>query len=410
MGEFIQFNNAGNETGEGQEIMELEALADSEILDIATAINSDKVVRVPIAELFTLGAGVSSLIPAFNSVTQEINIDTKGKNIWSIANLEAGDKLSKAKKYPEKYWAFVKNADKGKSEHALLEEVTSLSGTSQTVAAINPSTILMAAALYSIEKDLSQIAETQKKILDFLELERESETKANVAALQDIVTNYKYRWDNAQQVASNHNQIAFIQKQARKDMNMYVEEITGMIATKKLRLDQAHRTSLLPDLMKKFKFYRLSLYTFALASMMEIMLSGNYKEQYIATVESEVESLSRDYRELFEKASLYLEKLGNDNIGANLVKGAGAAAKVAGKVIGNIPLVKEGSVDEFLQDRGESMEENANVMKRQSVGEFSAMRSPGTEVLQEKMRSLRLIYNHTSQICCDEECIYLLAN
>lgn len=407
MGEFIQFNNAGNETSEGQEIMELEALADSEILDIATAINSDKVVRVPIAELFTLGAGVSSLIPAFNSVTQEINIDTKG--LYRITNQEAGEVLQASKKYAgEDYPSLVTKA--GGRKFARLKQVDSVEAVSKSTAAINPSTMLMAAALYSIEKDLSQIAETQKKILDFLELERESETKANVAALQDIVTNYKYRWDNAQQVASNHNQIAFIQKQARKDMNMYVEEITGMIATKKLRLDQAHRTSLLPDLMKKFKFYRLSLYTFALASLMEILLSGNYKEQYIATVESEVVSLSRDYRELFERASLYLEKLGEENLGANLVKGAGAAAKVAGKVIGNIPLVKEGSVDEFLQDRGESMEENANVMKRQSVGEFSAMRSPGTEVLQEKMRSLRLIYNHTSQICCDEESIYLLAN
>lgn len=76
---------------------------------------------------------------------------------------------------------------------ARLKQVDSVEAVSKSTAAINPSTMLMAAALYSIEKDLSKIAENQKKILDFLELERESEMKANVAALQDIVTNYKYR-------------------------------------------------------------------------------------------------------------------------------------------------------------------------------------------------------------------------
>lgn len=406
MGEIIQFNNVGNDTSENPEIMELEALADSEILDIATAINSDKAVRVPIVELSTLGAGVSSLIPAFNTVTQEIRVDTKG--LYRITNQEAGEVLQASKKYAGEDYASLVTKTGGR-KFVRLKQVDSVEAVSKSTAAINPSTMLMAAALYSIEKDLSQIAENQKKILDFLELERESETKANVAALQDIVNNYKYRWDNEQQVANNHNQIAFIQKQARKDMNMYEEEITALISSKKFRLDQTKSESLLSELMKKFKFYRLSLYTFALASLMEIMLSGNYKEQYIATVESEVESLSRGYRELFEKASLYLEKLGNDNIGANLVKGAGTAAKAAGKMIGNIPLVKEGPVDEFLQDKGASMEDSANAMKRQSVGEFSAMRSPGTEVLLEKMRNLILIYNHTSQICCDEKDIYLIA-
>ncbi len=407
MGEIIQFNNDGNDMNENPEIMGLEELTDSEILDITAAINSDKALRIPIAELSTLGAGVSSLIPAFNTVTQEINIDTKG--LYRITNQEAGEVLQASKKYAgEDYPSLVTKA--GGRKFARLKQVDSVEAVSKSTAAINPSTMLMAAALYSIEKDLSQIAETQKKILDFLELERESETKANVASLQDIVSNYKYRWDNTQQVASNHNQVAFIQKQARKDMNMYVEEITAMISPKKLRLDPTKPESLLTELMKKFKFYRLSLYTFALASLMEIMLSGNYKEQYIMSVESEVETLARGYRELFEKASLRLEKLGEDNIGANLVKGAGVAAKAAGKMIGNIPLVKEGPVDEFLQEKGESMEENANLMKRQSVGDFSAMRSPGTDVLLEKMRILRLIYNHTSKICCDEKAIYLIAN
>lgn len=407
MGEIIQFNNDGNDTSKNTEIIELEALTDSEILNITTAIQNDKAVRIPISELSTLGAGVSSMIPAFNTVTQEIRVNMKG--LYRVSNQEAGEVLQASKKYAgEDYPSLITKS--GRRKFARLKKVDSVDAVSQTTAAINPSTMLMAAALYSIEKDLSQIKENQKKILDFLELERESEIKANVAALQDIVTNYKYRWDNEQQVTSNHNQIAFIQKQARKDMNMYAEEIQSLISSKRLLPESGKITSLLTELMKKFKFYRLSLYTYALASLMEIMLSGNYKEEYIMNVESEVEHLSREYRDLFEKVSLHLEKLGENNLAANLVKGAGAAAKATGRIIGNIPLVKEGPVDEFLQDRGENLENSANETKRQAVGDFAVMRSPGTEVLLAKMRSLRCIYNHTSQICCDENAIYLLVN
>ena len=51
---------------------------------------------------------------------------------------------------------------------------------------------------------------------------------------------------------------------------------------------QAKVKSTLSDLQKKFKYYRLSLYTFSMASLVEIMFSGNFKEEYISDVKAEV--------------------------------------------------------------------------------------------------------------------------
>ena len=36
--------------------------------------------------------------------------------------------------------------------------------------------------------------------------------------------------------------------------------------------------------------------------------------------------------------------------------------------------------------------------------------SPGTKVFIDKMDDMAFIYNHISQICCDKEKIYLIAN
>ena len=118
--------------------------------------------------------------------------------------------------------------------------------------------------------------------------------------------------------------------------------------------------------------------------------------------------MSDTYRSQFEKASLYLEKLGNAGVEANVVKGVGTAGKAVGKLIGSIPLVKEGSADEFLQDKGSHLQENAIGMEKKAVKAFAAVGNPETRVFVEKMEDMIQIYNHTSQICFDREKIYLL--
>lgn len=116
-----------------------------------------------------------------------------------------------------------------------------------------------------------------------------------------------------------------------------------------------------------FKYYRLSLYSFSLATMLEILLSGNQNSEYIAKSKDEIEILSNSYREIFETSSIYLEKLGHSELEANLVKGLGATSKAIRKAVGNIPLVKEGQVDEFLQNSGSQLQKNVRDMKKKTV-------------------------------------------
>ena len=75
------------------------------------------------------------------------------------------------------------------------------------------------------------------------------------------------------------------------------------MSSKKLLVAQGQVKSALSELEKRFKYYRLALYTYSLASMMEIMLGGNFKEEYISGIKDEIVKLSGSYRELFEKSS-----------------------------------------------------------------------------------------------------------
>lgn len=389
--------NAASEPG-------LIELTDQLLLDAKSRIQSDQARSIPITELLTLGAGVASLVPALNTVTQTTTIAAEG--LYQLANAGVGDALKAAKN--GNFWGALKTAD-GTSKMAQLQAAGPLSATTTTTV-LNPATMMMAAALLSIEKDLQDIARMTKQILSFLEIEKEAEIEADVKTLAGIVTNYKLNWGNALFASSNHKLVLDIQRNARKNIIAYQKKINDMLGEKQVFVAQNRIHATLAAFEKKVQYYRLSLYTFSLASLMEVMLSGNFKEEYIAGIRDEILAMSETYRNLFSKCSVRLEKLGAHAVEVNLVKGIGTANRAVGKFIGKIPIAKEGPVDEFLQDTGAHLQRNASKMEKKPVKTFAALHDPKIGVFAEKMDDMIQIYNHTSQICFDQENIYLLGN
>lgn len=403
MGDIVELSNGGiAPIDESKDLMEI---TEGLLLDTKSSIENKKTMSVPIAELSALGAGVASLVPAFNTVTTTTTLATDG--LFTIANKVAGDTLKMAKN--GNAWGAMKTATGG-SKMVQLAEAGPLTATSQAVSAINPTTMMMAVALYSIEKQLGEIAETQKQILSFLEIKDEAGIEGDLETLSELINNYKHNWDNEIYVQNSHKMVIDIKRTARSNMLASQKRVAELVASKKLVVGQGQVKSTLSEMEKRFKYYQLALYTYSLASMMEIMLGGNYKEEYITGIKDEIIKLSGNYRELFEKSSLYLEKLGRSAVEANVLKGIGTAGKAVGKFIGSIPLVKEGPVDEFLQDSGANLKKNAIGMEKQAVHQFAALNNSGTHIFVNKMEDMIQIYNHTERICFDDKQIYLVAN
>ena len=368
------------------------------------SIASDKQVRsVPIASLAALGGSAASLSPALRTVTETTTVNANG--LYMLANESVGDTLKLAK--DGNFWGAFKTAE-GKSKFAKLQSAGPLSASSTTTIPVDPATMMMAVALYSIEKKLGNIEEMQKQILSFLEIEKESEIEADVQMLTNLIRNYKSNWDNEHFVASNHKLVIDIKRTALKHMNSYQKNTKAVLAKKILLVDQNKMKSISAELKKKIEYYRLSLYNYSMASLLEIMLSGNFKEEYISGIKAEIEKYAAEYRLVFDESSRYLEKLGSDAIDTNLLGGIGTAGKKMGNLIGAIPVVKKGTVDEFLQDKGKKLEKKAYYQKSKAVHDFAALGNPQTGVLTEKMQDMIDIYNHTEQICFDRENIYLV--
>ncbi len=403
MGKVIRMKDSEDEKNPKSEGDLLE-ITENLLIDVRKTPELETSLSVPMDKLSALGAGVAPLIPQLASAIQAL--PNKGEVLYRVVNSGAGVALKIAKN--GNFWGAMKTAE-GASKLAQLQAVSASSAATASATVVLP-LILVAATLYKIEKDLKNIAEIGKQILSFLEIEKESEIEADVEMLMNIITNYKFNWDNEHFVSSNHKLVLDIQRTARKNMNAYQKNVSEALKKKKTVVAQKKVKSVFADLEKKFKYYRLSLYAFSLATFIEIMLSGNFKEEYLSGLKEEIKSLSENYRTLFREASLLLEKMGSSSVEANVLKGIGSAGKSIGKFIGSVPVLKEGPVDEFLQDGGLQLHKSAGIMQNSAVKAFASLSKPGTSMFVERMEDMIRIYNHTSEICFDEKRIYLLAN
>ena len=403
MNKFLSLFNS-NKLQQKNSQTDLVEMSESILLDTRSKLENKQYISLPLDQMATLGAGVASLLPAFRTVTQTTSMNVDG--LYRIANMGVNDALKVAKN--GNFWGAFKTAD-GTSKFAQLQAAGTAPVSTTTVMPIDPATIMMAAALYSIEQKLDNLAEMQKQILTFLEVEKESEIEADMEMLSSMLTKYKHGWDNEHFITSNHKLVLEIQRTARKNMISYQKNVTEALNAKKLFVSQSKVNSTLDDLLKKFKYYRLSLYIFSMASFVEIMLSGDFKEENILCVKEEIEKMSASYRDLFGQCSVYLEKMSDSSIETNLLKGIGTASKAVGKFIESIPVIKEGPVDEFLQDSGSQMKENAVLIERKIVEAFAEISNPGVAVFTEKMWDMIRIYGHTEEIFFDDKQVYLVA-
>ena len=382
------------------EQVSLSEMVDAALADIHTEIERGNAITVPIVQLGLLGGTVASMIPAFRTVTQTTTTDATG-----LYRLVSEGKLKAAK--GGNLWGAVKID--GESKMAKFQKAGPLSATNTVTMPIDPATMMMAAALFVVEQQLGDIEEMSEQIISFLEIEKESKIEADVKTLTSMIANYKHNWDNKLFVASNHKMVLDIQRSSREHMISYQRMVSDSLKSKSLIMGQSKVAAALDGLMKKFKYYKLSLFSYSLASMLEVMLSGNFKEEYLQGICHELEEQGAAYRDLFTKSSVYLEKISGTAIEKNVLKGIGTTSVALGKFVGELPLLKKGSADEFLQNRGLKLSNQAEKLESAAVRSFAEIRDPGIRVFVSRMTDMSQIYNHTSDICFDEKNIYLIS-
>lgn len=368
------------------------ALGEQFLLDTKTDITKVRCEKMPLEKMASLGASVSSIMPLFQSLNQS---KTETGKLYRLVNNSFGDKLKPSG--DGTFWGALKK-NNGGSKMAKFQEVPSLG--------VDPTTMLVAVVLYSFEQQIGKIYEMEQQILSFLENEKESQIEADIISLNSTMKEYTVNWDKELFVQGHYQKTLIIKRNAEKNIISYQKDISKLIQSEDFLVMDVDTK--IDNLKKQFTYYRMSLYIYSLASLMEIMMLGDFREENILRVKEEIENRSAEYRDIFTKSSAYIETMEEKEVSSNIMKGLATVSQAVGSFIGGIPFVKEGPVDEWLIENGESIHHNIEMEKEKKLSILSYMSNPGTQLFSEKLKDINDIYNHTTGICVDDKNLYLM--
>ncbi|NLT47756.1 MAG: hypothetical protein GXX92_05020 [Clostridiales bacterium] len=363
------------------------------IAERGTAIILDKCIKVPFADVTALGTAFSQMIPSLRTISMN------GVGYLPF-NMEAGSVLKMAKDGTN-WGAYI--ARNGSSKFVKWVQA----GPASVQMPINPGMIMVAVMLANIEKKLDAIQDTQLKILSFLEQDKQAEQQGNLNVLTDILNGYKHNWSNDQYLRNHHMKVLDIKQASEKNIIFYQEQIASAI--KKLptvHLDQVVNAAI-TDLGKMISNYRMSLYLFSFSSFLEVMLLGNFQQEYLEQVASKVQKYNEHYQIQFSKCHDMLKKFSAESVEKKVLEGIGNASKALGKLIASTPFLAQGPVDEWLQDSGDRLLKDNDEKISKAMAMFTAEEQIGSELFADSIKNVGMISNKTTDIMFDGDALYL---
>lgn len=352
------------------------------------------------SEISTLGVAFSSLLETFRTVTQTVDLDGLYRCVFPDG---VTGKLAAFKDGSGNLGTIMDGNNIVGQAHWIKAD----SQVMTTAIPYNPTVLFMAMALMSIDKKLNKIQETQKEILRFLELDKESQIRGDLNTLTEILNNYKYNWDNELYKKSKLDLVQHIKRSASGNIDFYQNKISAGSTKKKGIHINKNAESLLTELDNLFKNYQLSLYIYAFAYFLEVMLMENYDKQYLDEVASEIEKRSIDYRTLYSDCYQQIDEYTKSTIEANLLKSASTVGKFTGEKIAKIPLISKTQLDETLIAAGEFINKVGDEKAEKTIERYIENRDSGVEVFIDNINMVNQLNNKPLEMLFDNENVYL---
>lgn len=413
MGLFDKLFGRGNEISEEEAIIERsKSIISQESSEIEKAIaekasHLSEYKKIPLAEIAGLGGVFAELSPALRTVAHTVTFD--GLGYMPINNLggEALKTFSKASS--ELFAGSFKSVETGKSVMAKFIKIGPQTITSNVIMPINPVMMGMAVMMVSINKKLDAIQKTQKEILSFLQEDKQAEIQGDLNMLTDILDKYKYNWENEQYRNNYHMKALDIKQSAEKNIIFYQKQIADKIKG----LPSVYLNQVIRDLMNKiaddFHNYNMALYLFSFASYLEVMLLGNFSQDYLTSVAQRVRDYQDYYLEQVEKCCDYFTRVSGDSVQMKVQGAVGKAGKFLGNLIGSTALLSKGPVDEWLIDSGEQILQGKENKINALVEEFAKKQDRGCEIFVDSIQNVMFISNETQAVLFDDKYLYLVA-
>ncbi|MBR3487126.1 MAG: hypothetical protein IKH31_06110 [Clostridia bacterium] len=272
----------------------------------------------------------------------------------------------------------------------------------------NPTMIFMAAALVNVDKKLDAIQELQREMLDYIAQKERSELRGNIVFLSDVYNDFKYNWDNDMFKTGSHIKVLDIRQNSEQKLLFYREQITSKLNKRTLLHGDKEAKKQIDTVQSLFKEYQLSLYLYAFSSFLDVMLAGNYNEDYLNGVSKRIEDHASKYDGLYSQCFDRLESYYGSSVQSALLKGLKKASKATGEAIAKVPVISKGQLDEALIEAGDKLDSIGSKRVSTQMKKFSGREKDCVGPFVENIRALNKLYNNsTIEMLFDEQNVYI---
>ena len=264
---------------------------------------------------------------------------------------------------------------------------------------------LVAVAVLAVVKQIKDIKDGQKEIIDILERDKKSQLLADYDLLASYMDEYKFYWENEASLVVNLNQVKNIKRNAMKDLRSYIEQLEGFIAAKKNILKMQTASYKIGQILDRFVHYKLALHVFALSEYMEVMLSKNFQAEYLSKIEDEIRDQAMKFRNLYTECFDKIELLKKEAVTTQAANKLADVTRTVGGLIGKIPVVKDGPVDEFLIGVGDSITEAEKKKLEKTLAFFIQYKDSGLTPIAEHIAMINELSNKPVVMLYDKKTI-----
>ena len=274
---------------------------------------------------------------------------------------------------------------------------------------VDPVTLMMAATLMVVSQKLDSIQRTQEEMFEYLQQRDKAELRGALQALADIARDYRFNWSNDTFMQSSHAQVLEIRKQADAIATLQRAQIRGKLSGGPIEI-RASVEARLTELVDHLAEYRLAVYTHALSSFLEPLLSRNNDAAYLRSVSERISAHGLAYRELYTECYNAVEEGARNSLDSAVLGGIADAGKALGGFLSLTPLGEATPVDEALKGAGDEIDKFNEGITDSLMAQLRSMSSPEVLPLQQGVESLASLREKPLAIAADSAALYLLPN
>ena len=364
--------------------------------------------KIPLDSIAALGTAFSSLPESMRTVTQELVTPTAG-NLVQLTDA-SGNALNLSNLYQAKDGTgsigSYRNSE-GELAQARIHAVGSQTLTSAVTLSFDPAALLADIQLAEINAKLDRLQETQDKMFQYLQQKDKGEVRGNLEALESISNDCRYNWDNETFRQGKYVEVSNIRRESAQRIEQLRSQIEGNMKHVEGPHLRKRARAQLDDAVANLKEYQLALYIYSYAYFLEVMLGGNYRPDFLESVEEDIHGHSVRYLELYTACYDIVERLSETSVDSLALKGLSGAETGLGQVIRATPLGAT-PIDEALIGAGQDTRSADERHTSKLLGSLREFKNIETDQFIEGIDLMDELCNTSTVMVVDSESLYVL--